>query len=55
MQKLGRSFPVWISILAGDLRERADKSAVAAINLALRFTRKDIDPILSLLDYRILM
>ncbi len=33
-----------ISILAGDLRELADKSAVAAINRALRFTRKDIDP-----------
>jgi hypothetical protein len=30
-----------LSILEGDWRERADKSAVAAINRALRFTRKD--------------
>jgi hypothetical protein len=37
-------FP-WLSILAGDLREKADKSAVAAINRALRFTRKDVDPL----------
>ncbi len=35
---------IWISILAGDVRERADKSAVAAINRALRFTRKDVNP-----------
>jgi hypothetical protein len=38
-QKSRSTYP-GISILAGDLRERADKSAVAAINRALRFTRK---------------
>ena len=39
----------WISILADDLRERADKSEVAARELidaplrALRFTQEDVD------------
>ena len=33
-----------LCILEGDLGERADKSAMAAINRALRFTRKDGDP-----------
>src|SRR5260370_26753092 len=35
----------WISILWGDLRGAADTSAMAAINRALRFTRRDIDPV----------
>ncbi len=33
-----------LCILWGDVRERADKSAVAAINRALPFTRMDGDP-----------
>src|SRR6516225_395688 len=33
-----------ISIIWGDLRGLADQSAMAAINRALRFTRKDRDP-----------
>ncbi len=44
MQKFDAHPEEGISILASDLRERADKSAVAAINRALRFTRKDVDP-----------
>ncbi len=43
---------VWVSILQGDLREMADKSAVAAINRALRLTRKDGEPrVFSLLSF----
>src|SRR6266852_7025947 len=41
---VSRAIRWWISILWGDLRGPADKSALAAINRALRFTRKDIDP-----------
>ncbi len=33
-----------LCILEGDLGEWADKSAMAAINRALRFTRKDAEP-----------
>ena len=32
-----------VNILASDLRERADTSAVGAINRPLRFNRKDVD------------
>ncbi len=38
------TLPGWLSTLEDGLRERADKSAVAAINRALRFTRKDRGP-----------
>jgi hypothetical protein len=34
----------WLSILSGNRGERADKSALAAINRALRFRRKNKDP-----------